>query len=576
MPEQRAACARLDAVLWFGLCSLKGFPMRMAQPAGDARPDPFTPALLSVLREGYGWAALRADAVAGLTVAIVALPLSMAIAIASGLGPERGLVTAIVGGFTVSALGGSRYQIGGPAGAFIVLVAACVLRHGVDGLILATLLSGLMLAACGWLRLGSFIRFIPYPVTVGFTAGIAVLILASQIVPLLGLRIEGVEPAAVVEKMPVLLAALPTLSLAALALGAGTVAVILALRRHAPRAPGMLVALILAAGLTALIGLPVETVSGRFGALPTALPWPALPPFSAGQVWAVLPEALAFTLLGAIESLLSATVADGMTGVQHRSDGELVAQGAANIASALFGGFCVTGTIARTATNVRAGGRSPVSGMLHALFLLGFMAVAAPLAGHIPLAALAGVLAVVAWGMAERHAFTALLTGPRGDAVVLLATFGLTVLRDLTEAIIVGFALGSVLFIRRMAAMTALEASTAQPRDLPGPDSDIVVYRVRGALFFGAASVLDGALDRIGAAHRVSIIDLSAAPLIDSSGAHSLARLAARSQARGVAVIIAGASAQAMAALRAQGVAAPAVAQAGTLEAALAMAQVGP
>jgi SulP family sulfate permease len=531
--------------------------------------DPFTPVLLSVLREGYGLAGLRADALAGLTVAIVALPLSMAIAIASGVGPERGLVTAIVGGFAVSALGGSRYQIGGPAGAFIVLVAACVARHGVEGLILATFLSGLMLAACGALRLGGFIRFIPYPVTVGFTAGIAAIILASQLAPLLGLRLDAPEPVAIVDKLPALWAALPTLNPAALALGGATVALIHWLRRRAPRAPGMLVALACATAAAALLGLPVETVASRFGALPGGPPWPTLPAMDLARVVAVLPEALAFTLLGAIESLLSATVADGMTGARHRSDGELVAQGVANVASALFGGFCVTGTIARTATNVRAGARGPVAGMLHAVFLLAFMAVAAPLAGHIPLAALAGVLVVVAWGMAERHAFAALMTGPRGDALVLLATFGLTVLRDLTEAIVVGVALGSVLFIRRVAAMTALEATGAEPTNLPGPDSDIVVLRVRGALFFGAASILDSALERIGAAHRVSVIDLTAAPLIDSSGAHSLARLVSRARARGVRVIVAGASPKAWEVLRAQGVATPAVEEAPTLEAAL-------
>jgi SulP family sulfate permease len=544
-----------------------------AGPRGPAGATPFTPKLLTVLREGYGLRDLRADAVAGLTVAIVALPLSMAIAIASGLGPERGLTTAIVGGFVVSALGGSRYQIGGPAGAFIVLVAACVMRNGVEGLILATFLSGVLLAACGALRLGRFIRYIPFPVTVGFTAGIAAIIFTSQLSPLMGLRPAAPEPAAFLDKLPVLWRALPTLEPAALGLGLATIAVIMLQRRLAPRLPGMLIALALAATAAGLLGLPVETVASRFGALPSGLPLPALPDVSPDLVMAVLPDALAFTLLGAIESLLSAVVADGMTGARHRSDGELVAQGAANVASALFGGFCVTGTIARTATNVRAGARGPVSGMLHAVFLLGFMAVAAPLAGHIPLAALAGVLVTVALTMAERHAFTALLGGPRGDAVVLLATFGLTVLRDLTEAIVVGFALGSVLFIHRMAKLTALEATPAPGGDAPGVESGIVVHRVRGALFFGAASILDDALDRIGARHHASIIDLSAAPLIDSSGAHSIARLVARARARGIAVIVAGASDQARAALRAHGAGPPEVTEAPTLDGAIEMAQ---
>ena len=547
--------------------------MATAGPRGAAM---FTPKLVTVLREGYGLAALRADAVAGLTVAIVALPLSMAIAIASGVGPERGLYAAIVGGFLVSALGGSRHQIGGPAGAFIVLVAATVARHGVDGLILATMLSGLMLVVCGLLRVGSYIRFIPHPVTVGFTSGIAVIIFASQITPLLGLVPVRPEPSAIFEKIPVLAASLHTLNPAALGVALAVIAVIMAQRALAPKLPGMLIAIALAALAAALFDLPVETIASRFGALPGGLMAPAMPDLSVEKVLAVLPDAVAFTLLGAIESLLSAVVADGMTGRRHRSNGELVAQGVANVGSALFGGFCVTGTIARTATNVRAGAVGPVSGMLHALFLLGFMVLAAPLAGYIPLAALAGVLATVAWTMAERHAFAALLTGPRGDAVVLLATFLLTVFRDLTEAIIVGFALGSVLFIHRMSELTAVEARRATRQSAEAVEEDdpeIVVHHVTGALFFGAASVIDTALDQIGDRHRVTVLNLAAAPLIDSSGAHAIAGIAAREARRGVAVVVAGASPQARAVLFAQGVRPPAVPYAETLADALEQAR---
>ena len=319
----------------------------------------FTPKSITVLREGYGFADLRSDIVAGMTVAIVALPLSMAIAIASGVTPERGLYTAIVGGFLVSALGGSRFQIGGPAGAFIVLVAATVEAHGPDGLLLATMLSGLIMLVAGYLRLGTYIKYIPYPVTVGFTSGIATIIFASQIKDLLGLTLPGREPGAIVAKLEALWHALPTANPVALAVAAGSIGTIAAVRRWRPRWPGMLIAVALAAFATWWFTLPVETIGTRFGGIPRALPAPALPPMSIEKIAAVLPAALSFALLGGIESLLSAVVADSMSGRRHRSNCELVSQGFANIATAVFGGFCVTGTIARTATNVRAGARGP-------------------------------------------------------------------------------------------------------------------------------------------------------------------------------------------------------------------------
>jgi SulP family sulfate permease len=532
-----------------------------------------TPKLLSVLREGYGPAQLRADMVAGLTVAIVALPLSMAIAIASGVTPERGLYTAIVGGFLVSALGGSRHQVGGPAGAFIVLVAATVERHGLDGLLLATMLSGVFLAVGGLLRVGTYVRFIPFPVTVGFTAGIGAIIFASQVSALLGLTLAGPEPGPLLEKLPALWAALPTLNPAAMGVALGTVLLITTLRAVSPAIPGMLIAIVLGAAATALFGLPVETIGDRFGALPTMLPAPALPPVSLAKVQAVLPDAIAFALLGAIESLLSATVADGMTGRRHRSNGELLAQGAANVASGLFGGFCVTGTIARTATNVRAGAHGPVAGMLHAAFLLAFLMVAGPLAVHIPLAALAGVLAVVAWGMAERHAFAALLRGPRGDAVVLLATFLLTVFRDLTEAIIVGFGLGSALFIQRMSELTAVAPQNGDLEEegetVPAA-RNVAVHRVTGALFFGAASVMDNVLDNIAEGCEALVIDLSAVAFLDSSGANGLGALARNAARRGLALYVAGATPAARAMLGGQGAHPPLVLFAEDVAAALA------
>src|SRR5215475_12400701 len=401
----------------------------------------YSPKLITVLREGYGPADFRADVISGLTVAIVALPLSMAIAIASGVTPGRGLYTAVVGGFIVSLLGGSRFQIGGPAGAFIVLVAVTVDRHGLDGVILATMMAGVILIAAGFLRLGTYIKFIPYPVTVGFTAGIAVIIFASQIHDLLGLRLPGKEPGPIVPKLVAFAEAGATVNPVAVALALASIGLIVGLRKWRPYLPGMLIAVAATALATWALGLPVETIGTRFGGVPSAFPAPQLPAFSIAKMQAVLPDALAFTLLGAIESLLSAVVADGMTVRRHRSNCELVAQGIANVGSALFGGICVTGTIARTATNVRAGARGPIAGMTHALFLLLFILLLAPLASFIPLAALAGVLATVAWNMAEKHQFVALLRSSRGDAAVLLATFGLTVFRDLTEGIVVGCAI---------------------------------------------------------------------------------------------------------------------------------------
>ncbi|MBX3569638.1 MAG: STAS domain-containing protein [Rhizobiaceae bacterium] len=514
----------------------------------------FTPKLVTVLREGYGFTDLKADAIAGLTVAIVALPLSMAIAIASGVTPERGLYTAIVGGFLVSALGGSRFQIGGPAGAFIVLVAATVEAHGVDGLILATMLSGLILLAIALLRLGSFIKYIPYPVTVGFTAGIAVIIFAAQVKELLGLTLSGREPAPLLPKLQALWDALPTVSPAAVAVAALSIATILVLRRRRPTWPAFLIAVALASVLAAAAGLPVATIGTRFGDIPAALPAPHLPDMSLASITAVLPAALSFALLGGIESLLSAVVADSMSGARHRSNVELAAQGLANVASALFGGFCVTGTIARTATNVRAGARGPVSGMLHALFLLLFILVAAPLASYIPLAALAGVLAVVAWNMAERHEFATLLRASRGDAAVLVVTFLLVIFRDLTEGILVGFGMGALLFIHRM--------SQAVEVDRPGPvrrggadagagddgfdaalaaDREVIVYRISGAFFFGAAAAVGFALDRVGENPKAYVLDLSDVPVLDSTAAATIQGFARKARRRGVAVYITGA-----------------------------------
>ena len=537
----------------------------------------FTPKLVTVLREGYGLAQLRADAIAGLTVAIVALPLSMAIAIASGVSPDRGVYTAIVGGFLVSLLGGSRFQIGGPAGAFIILVAASVQRHGIDGLVLATAMSGLMLMIVGYLRLGSYIKFIPYPVTVGFTAGIAVIIFASQLRDLFGLTLQGPEPGALVEKLGALMSVADTLNLQALLVAISTIAIIVITKRLRSNWPGMLIAITIVSIAAAVLALDVETIGSRFGGIPRTLPFPALPEFSLAKAQAVLPDAIAFTLLGAIESLLSAVVADGMTGRRHRSNCELVAQGVANIGAALVGGVPVTGTIARTATNVRSGSVGPVSGLLHAIFLLLFMLLAAPLASYIPLAALAGLLAVVAWNMIEKPAVASLLRSSWGDAAVVTITFLLVIFRDLTEGIVVGFALGALLFIHRMATSIAVEEDMPDTADVEplaleseeATQSNTAVYRISGAFFFGAAATVGTVLDSIVDRKGNFVLDFSKAPVIDSTAANVVEGAARKAQRAGVRMFITGTSPSVRQTLVANGVRSPLVAYEPTVAAAL-------
>lgn len=529
------------------------------------RPEPsfaelFTPKLLTVLREGYGWTSLRADVIAGITVAMVALPLSMAIAKASGTTPDRGLYTAIVGGFLISALGGSRFQIGGPAGAFIVLVASVIERHGIEGLLLATLMAGVFLLAIGFLRLGTYIKYIPHPVTVGFTSGIAVIIFASQITDLLGLTLPGREPAAFLPKLAAIRDALPTVTPAAVVVAAVSIVLILVLRRLRPHWPGFLIAIVAAAAMSAALsamGHPVATIGTKFGGIPSTLPAPALPPISLARMADLLPDALAIALLGGIESLLSAVVADGMSGRRHRSNCELVAQGVANIGSAIFGGICATGTIARTATNVRAGGRSPIAGIVHAATLLLLMLVAAPLASYIPLAALAAVLAIVSWNMAERVEFVAILRRSRADSAVLLATFLLVVFRDLTEGIAVGVVMGSILFMHRMAQLVEVQTHTPViqtdvadtagaarvPYEGPPEADEVTVYTLTGPFFFGAAAEVAAVLDRIGQTPKVFVLDMSGVPFVDSTAAQSLAGFVRKANRNGTRIVLSGASA---------------------------------
>jgi SulP family sulfate permease len=547
----------------------------MQQRATPTFVELFTPKLVTVLREGYGLQELRSDIIAGLTVSIIALALSMAIAIASGVSPERGLYSAIVGGFVISALGGSRFQIGGPEGAFIVLVLATVTVHGIDGLVLATFLSGIILVAMGLLQLGTFIKYIPFPVTVGFTAGVAVIIFASQMRELLGITLAH-EPGELVPKVKALWAVRDSFNAQAVLVSAGTIGVILLVRRFRPHWPGMLVAVAVAAAVTGLVGMQVATIGTNFGGIPSGLPMPELPVFTLEKVMAVLPSAFSFALLGGIESLLSAVVADSMSGRRHRSNCELVAQGLGNMAAAMFGGFCVTGTLARTATNVRAGARGPVAGMLHAVFLLLFMLLAAPLAAYIPLAALAGVLALVAWNMFELRAFSALIRASRGDAVVVLSTFLLVIFRDLTEGILVGFGLGVLLFLHRMAQ--AVEVQTGMPMvmqdqadHVPGQDRvpydpaqssdrDILVHRISGAFFFGSAANVAIALDRLAERPKAFVLDFSAVPLLDSTAASTIESFVRKARRRQARVHIAGAIPQVRHVLLGQGVRPPDVA----------------
>ena len=517
------------------------------RPAEPSFIELFTPKLVTVFREGYGWRDLRHDAVSGLTVAVVALPLSMAIAIASGVSPERGLYTAIAGGFIVSLIGGSRFQIGGPAGAFIGLVAGIVERHGYDGLALATIVAGLIMITVALLRAGTYIKYIPFPVTVGFTAGIAVIIAASQLKDLLGLKLAH-EPSALVPKLEAIAGAIGSVNYATVAVAAMSIAIIALVRKLRPTWPAFLIAVASASLVAFALHLDVATVTSQFGAVPRSLPAPALPTFSLAKLQAILPDAFSIAVLGAIESLLSAVVADGMTGRRHRSNCELGAQGTAQIVSILFGGICVTGTVARTATNVRSGARGPISGMFHCGYLILFLAIFAPLVGYIPLAALGAVLAVVSWNMAEKEEFWSLLRGSRGDAAVLLATFLLTIFVDLMTGIGVGVVMGALLFMHRMGEAVEVEtggagvddvADKADPKNrydaAPATSRDVMVYHISGAFFFGATARVLSVLERVGAP-RVLVLDFADVPLIDTTAARSLITFVAKIKRAGSAV----------------------------------------
>lgn len=495
----------------------------------------FIPKSITCFREGYTWQHFLHDLFAGISVGVIALPLALAFAIGSGVPPERGLFTAIVAGFLISFLGGSRVQIGGPTGAFVVIVYAIVQKYGYDGLAVATLIAGVLMILMGLARFGVLLKFIPFPVTVGFTTGIAVVIFSSQLKDFFGLQIENVPPE-FIEKCSILCQFAHTTNIWAFCIAFSTLVLIFVLRHFYPKLPGAIIAVSLATLTAQFFQLPVATIESKFGEIPNLLPAPAFPTFSYELIKTVFPDAITIALLGAIESLLSAVVADGMTGHKHRSNGELVAQGFANIGSILFGGIPATGAIARTTANIRLGAKTPVAGMIHAITLLLLMVFLAPLAGKIPLAALAAVLVFVAWNMSELPHFFEILKGTKGDAGVLIITFLLTVLIDLTVAVQVGVILAAFIFLKRMTDRTTVAACKILVKEdnqgtFNGDDdllfrtdipADITVFEIRGPFFYSVADLLDEALIRLDKLPRVFILRLNKTPLIDATGVRAI------------------------------------------------------
>lgn len=498
------------------------------------------PRSFTVLKEGYSARHFSSDVVAGITVAIIALPLAMAFAIASGVGPEKGLFTAIVAGFIISLLGGSRYQIGGPTGAFVVVLYTVILKHGYDGLVIATFLAGVMLFLMGAFKLGSIIKFIPYPVTVGFTTGIALIIFSSQMKDFFGLPIATM-PAEFIEQWKLYSTQMGDINYYALVIGFVSIFLLIKLRHTFPKIPAPIIVIVLSSLIVYVFQLPVETIGSKFGQLPSTLPSPHIPSFSLEKIRLVFPDAITIALLGAIESLLSCVVGDGMTGDRHHSNKELMAQGIANIGSVFFGGIAATGAIARTATNIKSGAYSPISGIIHALMLLVFMFLFAKLIVLIPLSALAAILVVVAWNMSEFHHFKAIaLKSERNDAVVLLITFLLTVLIDLNTGVQTGIMLAGLLFIKRMIDVTEIVDKKDQvtmpfdSNDEPYETEDafaiskktipqgVEVYEIDGPFFFGIADRLKNVLNEIEESPKIFILRMRHVPMVDATGLHAL------------------------------------------------------
>lgn len=489
------------------------------------------PKLFTTLKN-YSWSQFRSDFTSGVVVGIVALPLAIAFAIASGVSPERGLFTAIIAGFIISALGGSRVQIGGPTGAFVVIVYSIVHKYGMDGLLIATAMAGVLLILMGLFSFGSAVKFIPYPVVVGFTSGIALIIFSSQVKDFLGLEMPAI-PADFIEKWRTYFDHVGSINLYALGVSTGSLFLIVIWKKISQKIPGPLVALLVSTGIVQFFHLPVETIGSRFGEIPHTLPFPALPHIDFNTVKILIPTAVTIALLAGIESLLSAVVSDGMIGGKHRPNMELVAQGIANIVSPLFGGMPATGAIARTTTNVNNGGRTPIAGIVHAVVLLLIMLFFGKWAGFIPLACLAAILVVVAYHMSEWHSFLAMLKSPKSDVAVLVITFLLTVIVDLTIAIQVGILLAVFLFIRRMALVTNVGVVTRELVDEEeGEDPNAIskrevpagveVYEVNGPFFFGASYKFLEAMKVVGKPPKVRIIRMRDVPAIDATGIHTL------------------------------------------------------
>jgi SulP family sulfate permease len=535
-------------------------PRRYEAPQASSALPRLGAALRQALRHGYTGQDLRADLLAGIVVGVVALPLSMALAVASGVPPQYGLYTAIVAGGVIALLGGSMVQVSGPTAAFVVLLAPIAAQYGAGGLVLASLMAGVLLVVLGAARLGGLIQFVPYPVTTGFTAGIAVVIATLQLKDFLGLTVARM-PEHYLERVGALARALPTAHWPDLAVGLFTLAVLLLWPRITRKVPAPLVALTLGAVLAAALtrwlpdmGIPFEvaTIQSRFQGIPQQAPLPVLPwrlpgpggaplDLSLDLIRALLPSAFAIAMLGAIESLLSAVVADGMAGGSHDPDAELVAQGVGNIVGPFFGGFAATGAIARTATNVRAGARSPLAAVFHALFVLLAVLLLAPALGYLPMAALAAQLLVVAWNMSEvRHFAHALRVAPKSDVLVLLTCFGLTVVFDMVVAVTVGVLMAALLFMRRMAEVSGVKLVDQHPIAAQNLPRDVLVYEVSGPLFFGAAQRAMSALQRVPTGVRVVLLDLSSVPVMDATGLVSLEAAVQRLRALGISVLLGG------------------------------------
>ncbi len=490
----------------------------------------FAPKLLTCLKD-YSKEKFVSDCIAGVIVGVVAIPLAIAFSIASGVSPDKGLLTAVIAGFFISVLGGSRVQIGGPTGAFVVIVYGIVQKHGVDGLIIATLMAGILLVIMGVAKLGTAVKFIPHSVIVGFTSGIAVIIFSSQVKDFMGLNIDKV-PAEFIEKWRIFIEHIGTLNYDALMLGLLTVLIIVISPKISKKVPGALIALVSVSALAAFFRLPVETIGSRFGELPHTLPVPHFPLIGLGTIRDLFQPAMTIALLGAIESLLSAIVADGMIGARHRSNTELIAQGVGNITSALFGGIPATGAIARTVTNIKNGGRTPVAGIVHAFTVLLIMLFLGGWIKYVPLACLAGILVVVAYHMSEWRSFCELLHWSRGGTMVLLATFFLTVFVDLNAAIEVGVVLSAFIFMKRMSEATNIKVVAKEfADDEKGEDRPLStfiippgvdIYEVNGPLFFGAANRFDEIDRQVSQKPKVRILRFRDVPIIDSTGMHAL------------------------------------------------------